>query len=137
MAGRLVGHLAGRWAELRQSGVLSLLLVVGAGWLGSTLLGAYQDRGTAAELRQLARPGDIRLISSVSCVFCTRARLWLTEHQVPFSECLIERDPACMSEYRALGGRGTPTVLVREQAQLGFDARSVVALLRAAPAATR
>jgi len=133
MAGRLAGQIARRLAELRQSGVLSLLLVVGAGWLGSTLLGAYQDRGTAAELRQLARPGDIRLISSVSCVFCTRARRWLTEYQVPFSECLIERDPACMAEYRALGARGTPTVLVRDQAQLGFDARSVVAMLGRAP----
>lgn len=127
--------LAQRLAAWRRSGVPSLLLVVALAWLGSGLLRSYFDRGAAAELRTLARPGDIRLISSVTCVYCAQARAWLTEQQVPFSECLIERDAACLAEYRTLGARGTPTVLVRGEVLLGFDARRVSAVLAAAGSA--
>ncbi|MEX8516999.1 MAG: glutaredoxin family protein [Leptothrix sp. (in: b-proteobacteria)] len=129
----LRGALEPAWAALRRTGLLSLALVVGATWLGSSWLHAQSDAQIATELRQRARPGDIRMISSVSCFFCARAREWLTEHQIAFDECLIERDSACQAEYLAQGARGTPTVLVRQQVQLGFDAERVAAALRAAP----
>ena len=94
---------------------------------------AYQSAAQGRELAQLARPGDITLLSSLSCVFCERARRWLTQHQVPFTECFIERDSACAERYQALGARGTPTLLVRGQPQLGFDAGQVLARLQAPP----
>lgn len=108
----------------------------GRDWLGlGTLVIAvtalstwWQDHRAAAEgpaLAALARPGDIRMISSVTCVYCTRAREWLTTHRVAHSECFIEREPACLAQYQALGGPGTPTLLVRGQVQRSFSPQAV------------
>ena len=105
------------WATL---GALVLAVTTAMTW--------WQDRRAAAEgpaIAALARPGDIRMISSVTCVYCTRAREWLRKHQVVHGECFIERDAACMAEYRALGGPGTPTLVVRGQMQRGFSPPAV------------
>ena len=79
----------------------------------------------------LARPGDIQMLSSTTCVFCAAARRWMTDQRVPFAECFIERDTDCAARYRALGGRGTPTMLVRGQMQLGFSPQQVLDALQA------
>ena len=92
----------------------------------------YLELRHAETLRQLVQPGDLKLISSTSCLFCTRARQYLTEQRIPFEECFIERDSACLAEYRARGAAGTPTVLVRGQARLGFDPGQVAETLAAA-----
>lgn len=93
----------------------------------------HQAQLVGRDLAQLARPGDISMVSSTSCVFCTRARQFMTLQQVPFTECFIETDAACAQRYQALGGRGTPTLLVRGQVQLGFSPPAVRDALRAPP----
>ena len=70
------------------------------------------------------------MLSSTHCVFCERARRWMTERQVPFSECFIERETDCAARYQALGARGTPTLLVRGQVQLGFNPQLVLSRLQ-------
>jgi glutaredoxin len=110
-------------------GLLLLVLVVGGasdGWR------EHLAQQAGHELAQLARPGDIDMVSSTTCVFCTRARQFMTLQQVPFTECFIETDPLCAQRYQALGARGTPTLLVRGQVQLGFSAAAVRDVLRAA-----
>jgi glutaredoxin len=86
-----------------------------------------------AELAEWVQPGDIQLVSSTTCVFCDRARRWLNGHQLPFTECFIERDPDCAARYQALGAQGTPTLQVRGQTHLGFSAEWVRDRLRVAP----
>ena len=93
----------------------------------------HQAQQVGRELAQLTRPGDITMISATTCVFCNRARQFMTVQQVPFTECFIETDTACAQRYRALGARGTPTLLVRGQLQLGFSAPAVRDRLRALP----
>ena len=94
----------------------------------------HQAQSVGRELAQLARPGDIAMISSTHCVFCTRARQFMKVQQVPFTECFIETDADCAQRYQALGGRGTPTMVVRGQPQLGFSAPAVRDRLRTQPA---
>ncbi|MBL8351426.1 MAG: hypothetical protein JNL87_14085 [Burkholderiaceae bacterium] len=103
-------------------GLIELLLAVaGAGeWWRE-----HRNQQLGRELARLARPGDIEMISSTHCVFCTRARQFMTLQRVPFSECFIETDTACARRYQALGERGTPMLLVRGQPQLGFSAERV------------
>ncbi|MDZ7858082.1 glutaredoxin family protein [Sphaerotilus sp.] len=117
------------WQRLRQSGILAVLVVGVVAWgLGRVV--QTQVQGDQAEaLRAVARPGDIRMISSVTCIFCTKARQYMTEHRIPFEECLIERDPVCLADYKRLGASGTPTLLVRGQRHLGFDPQRVAAAL--------
>lgn len=112
----------------RWVGLGLLLLLATAAWEGG--LTGWQQRQRQA-LAAVVRPGDLRLISSVSCPFCTLAREDLQAAGVPFDECFIERDAACAADFRAHGAPGTPLVLVRGQAQLGFSAERVVTALRA------
>ena len=108
--------------------LLALVLVAGG---ASQWWGYSHERRQGERLAALARPGDIRMVSSESCSYCTAARRWLTEHSVRFDECFIERDPQCQAIYQATQARGTPTLIVRGQVQLGFDAGRLLALLQA------
>lgn len=110
---------------------LWVLLALVAGFVGlSQWAGGRQADAQAEQLRALARPGDILMLSSETCVFCKRAHAWLSEQQVPFRECLVERDGACMAEYQARGARGTPTFVVRDHTVIGFDRPRIVELLQ-------
>ena len=107
--------------------LLVVLLASGASqWWRSHLAGNVGDALVAA-----TRAGDIQMLSSTQCVFCARARRWLTAQQVPFQECFIERDADCAARYQATGARGTPTLLVRGQVQLGFNPQLVLTRLQA------
>lgn len=108
------------------------LLVVGVslatGWW------QRQRQATLGEaIAALARPGEIHMIASDSCGYCMLARQWFQQHEVAFTECSIERDPACRQSFDALGAPGTPVIVVRGQPMLGFDAERVRRRLAAAP----
>ena len=114
-------------ATARQGlGLLLLILLVGTAWEAWR---AWQQQRAGAALAQLARPGDLRMISSETCVFCARARQALRAAQVPFEECFIERDATCAADYQALGAPGTPLLQVRGQVQLGFSPARVAQAL--------
>jgi glutaredoxin len=99
----------------------SLIVVVLLAALASWAWRSHVERGDGQRLAALARPGDIRMISSETCGWCTAARRWMTEQTIPFDECFIERDARCRADYEALGARGTPTLVVRGQQVIGFD----------------
>ena len=88
------------------------LLLAGAAWAGVQLLNTGSEDRLGRELAAAARPGDIVMLSSQTCPYCTQARLWLTRHRVSFSECFIERDAACAARYEALQSPGTPTLIL-------------------------
>jgi glutaredoxin len=70
------------------------------------------------------------MISSDTCAYCVQARAWFNAHDVPFSECSIERDAACAARFAALLAPGTPVILVRERPQVGFSPPRVAEALR-------
>jgi len=106
-------------SRIRELWPLAVILALVVG--GSALLRARAAGEQGQALRELARPGDIVMLSSATCIFCTRAREWLTEQRVPFRECFIESDAACRAEFQARSGPGTPTFVVRGQTVVGFD----------------
>lgn len=108
-----------------------LLALVLAASTATQWWGNSSERRQGERLAAMAQPGDIRMVSSVTCPFCAAARRWMTEHQVRFDECFIERDPQCQAVYDATQARGTPTLIVRGRVQLGFDAAKVLAVLEA------
>lgn len=107
----------------------SLVAVVGVAWLAQAGLRHVSASRDAERLVALARPGDIRMISSETCPWCTVARRWMQAEGVPFEECLIERDTACADEFRARGAAGTPLLVVRGHTVLGFDRGEVLRIL--------
>ncbi|WP_158080835.1 glutaredoxin family protein [Pelomonas sp. KK5] len=108
---------------------LSLALICAVVLGGVHLLQSHASGAQGEALRAVVRPGDIRMLSSETCIYCTRARAWLAEQQVPFTECTIETDRACLAEFQARGGLGTPTLVVRGRTQQGFDPQRVAEAL--------
>ncbi len=99
-------------------GLLALILTVGAAnawWVNR------QARAVGVQVAALARPGDIRMLSSDSCSVCVVARTWFTQNRVAYSECSIEQDAVCRVEYESLRLPGTPVIVVRGRPQLGFS----------------
>jgi hypothetical protein len=111
------------------AGLICLVLLVSAAsqwWAGR------HQRSLGEQVARLARPGDIHMLASDTCAPCLVARGWLARHGVAFSECSIERDAQCRALFDATGARGTPLILVRGQAQLGFSAERVLLGLQVA-----
>ena len=111
-------------------GLVALVVVVA---IGMQVFARWSQGRLGEQLAAAARPGDILMIGSVTCVYCAVARAWFTENRVAFDECLIERDPACADTYRALNAPGTPVMLVRGQRLLGFDAQAIGRALKNPP----
>ncbi len=109
---------------------LTLALIVAGVGSGSAAWRAHRNASLGDDVAAAAAPGDIRMLSSVSCGVCTAARAWFTEHGVPFSECFIERDAACLAEFQASGAPGTPLMKVRGRALLGFSPPALLEALQ-------
>jgi glutaredoxin len=104
-------------------GLVAIVLAVS---LASSWWVNRHERNVGAQAAALARPGDIRMLSSQSCAVCVVARTWFRANKIPYSECLIERDPACRAAFEAGGYAGTPVIVVRGRTQLGFSPEWVV-----------
>jgi glutaredoxin len=89
-----------------------------------------QQQEAGEQVAQLAKAGDIQMFSSVTCGICAEARLWFTQNQIAFNECLIEKDAACRSNFERSGAVGTPLIVVRGQPQLGFNRALVLRALQ-------
>jgi hypothetical protein len=99
-------------------GLAAAVLAVGAA--GPWWAGRHREE-PGVQVAALARPGDIRMLGSETCAVCAVARAWFIANKIPYSECLIERDPACRASFDAGGYAGTPVILVRGKPQLGFS----------------
>ena len=108
----------------------SLLVVVALAAAGSWAWRSHVAAEDGELLARRVKPGDIRMISSETCGWCTAARRWMRQEGIAFDECFIERDAACRADYQARGGLGTPTLVVRGQTVLGFDRARIIAILK-------
>lgn len=102
---------------------LIAVVVIGAGAMQGFTWWSRERLG--AQVAANAKPGDIHMIASVTCVYCAAARAWFNENRVSFTECEIERDADCAAKYNALMAPGTPVMLVRGKRLLGFSAQAV------------
>ena len=113
--------------------MIGLALLVLAALSAQAWWSARYRANVGAEVAALAKAGDIRMLSSDSCGICDQARRWFIAHHVPFTECSIDRDSACRTDFEARLAPGTPVLLVRERVLLGFSPERLRAAL-AAPA---
>jgi glutaredoxin len=107
----------------------SLLVVIALAVAASSAWRSHVAAEDGEFLAARVKPGDIRMLSSETCGWCTAARRWMRSEGIAFDECFIERDAQCAADYRAQGGLGTPTLIVRGQRVVGFDRARLVALL--------
>lgn len=76
--------------------------------------------------------GKVRVFSAVWCGYCKLAKAHLAKRGVPYEEIDVEQSASGETEYRRLGGRGVPILLVGEQRMDGFDPAALDVLLKAA-----
>lgn len=105
--------------------LILIALVAAASWVWRSQV----EQADGERLSALARPGDIRMLSSETCGWCTAARRWMTQEGIPFDECFIEREARCRADYEALGAMGTPTLVVRGRRIVGFDRAGILQAL--------
>jgi glutaredoxin len=68
------------------------------------------------------------MFSADWCPVCRRARAFLAERHIPYTDRNIETDPAARKEYERQGGRGVPLILVGERRLSGFSPDSFLSL---------
>ncbi|MEN8204989.1 MAG: glutaredoxin domain-containing protein [Pseudomonadota bacterium] len=63
------------------------------------------------------------------CGYCRQARRYFTGHGIDFVEYNINRSSRRMKEFRRLGGRGTPLILIDGKKIHGFKPQAIKAAL--------
>ena len=96
--------------------LLSLTLLAGTWMISPPLL------LPAVLASEAAKPAlDIVMYTTRTCGYCVRARTWLTEQDLEWNERDIETSQAARAEWQALGGVGTPLILVNGKRIQGFS----------------
>lgn len=90
----------------------------------------YAPPANAAETRDTASATNVVMLSASWCGVCKRARAWMKQNGVAFTEYDVERDSVGREKFRRLGGRGVPIILVGDQRMDGFSAARLQAMLR-------
>ena len=81
---------------------------------------------------------EVVMFSTQGCGYCNKARKFLTEQRIPFSELDLDEDPAAPGKLSSLGQRaglgprdlqGVPIIFVDGQPILGWDQRRLSSLL--------
>jgi glutaredoxin len=114
-----------RWKRIFQLVAMCLSAV-----LFFSVLNTWQANRGTQDLALHVKPGDLQMISSLTCTYCTQAQRWFKKHQLPFSECFVEKDPACAKAYLDLRTPGTPVIFIKGQKILGFDPNEITKILK-------
>jgi glutaredoxin len=80
-------------------------------------------RSADTEIRD-ARPGEIVFYSTPGCGYCKQARAHLQSRGIPYLEKDVSSNAQAESEWRALGGRGVPLIIMGSHKLTGFSAAS-------------
>ncbi len=85
-------------------------------------------------LASTVRPGDVVMYSTTECGYCTQAKGWLASNGFAFTECNMSIEDRCETEFRNLGGNGTPFLVITRGSKTyrmknGFDSDEFLSLL--------
>jgi glutaredoxin len=63
------------------------------------------------------------------CPYCAQARAYFGRKGITYTEYDIEKSATAKAEFRRLGGRGVPLILVGREKMSGFSEQGMDALL--------
>lgn len=77
-------------------------------------------------LASARRSVKITMYSTHWCGVCTRARAYMDERRIPYTELDVERDAAASARHHALNPRGSvPTIAIDDEVLIGFSSDSL------------
>lgn len=71
----------------------------------------------------------VTLYTTAWCGYCSKTRAYLKARGIPFTDRDVEKSAEAKSDYRRLGGRGVPVILVGSQRMDGFSEAKLAELL--------
>lgn len=82
-----------------------------------------------SRLQELEKPASTRssgssgviMYTTQSCPACTAAKSYFARKGISYDERDVNRSPAALQEFRQLGGRGVPLILVGSERMEGFN----------------
>lgn len=74
----------------------------------------------------------VKLYTTTWCGYCKKAKAYLQARGTPFQEIDVENSAQGQSEFRTLGGRGVPVILVGNQRMDGYSEGGLEGLLKQA-----
>ena len=66
---------------------------------------------------------QVIMYSTEWCSYCKKARKYFAKRGIDYKEYDIEKDSRAMREYKKIGGRGVPVILVGDKRMNGFSQR--------------
>lgn len=83
--------------------------------------------------RPVSKPGRLASVvvySTTWCGVCVRAKKWLSDNRIRFTEYDVEKNERGRRDYIQLGARGVPVILVGKQRMNGFSPGRMQQMLR-------
>lgn len=93
--------------------------------------GALAQTGTESRPAATLLP-EVTMYATDWCPFCEKARRYFKKNGIDYVEHDIEKSVTAMAEYRRLGGRGIPLILVGDKRVMGFSEANMDQVLKAA-----
>lgn len=97
--------------------------------LALALCSAVVSSAFAAAPKGAGAAPEVIMYATQTCGYCVKARSWLKARNVAWDERDIERSESAHKEWKALGGVGTPLIVINGKAFTGFAEASLDAEL--------
>jgi glutaredoxin len=78
---------------------------------------------------QAARAGPVVMYATSWCPYCAKARAYFARLGIAYTEYDVEKSATANAEFKRLGGRGVPLILVGREKMSGFSEDGFDALL--------
>lgn len=79
------------------------------------------DETLARPVTSNKRKAGVVMYSTTWCGVCTKAKNWLRANNIRFTEYDVEKSDRGKRDFKKLGGRGVPVILVGKQRMNGFS----------------
>lgn len=109
---------------------VTLLLLVLALFIGISL--AYSNSSNNSQTRVVQTNGSVRVVlyGTQSCGYCRRVRTWFDRAGIRYVDKDIGHSRQAWQEFRELGGRGVPVLIIGDNVIHGYNRRSIERALR-------
>ena len=89
-------------------------------------------KSPAARVERSAGRPAVKMYATDWCPYCRQAREYFARNRIPYVELDIEKSEAAKAEYKSIGGRGIPVILVGNERMNGFTEPRMALMLKAA-----
>lgn len=76
----------------------------------------------------VAHDGKVILYATSWCGYCEKARELLTQNDIEYHEYDVEKSPEGREQFKRLGGKGVPMLLIKGEVLKGYDPSKILKL---------